>query len=245
MQLILNEFGGTRKQELKDFHALFVRIIARLEDIYQVRPFNQQTAQSLTELFALVQATQPRTIFELGAGSRSSTIALSLAATRISPSPLIFSLDVAPINFRSLTTTHFPDLRFASVHDIALEATQFSIPHKWGQPIFMLYDAHDDDLPGIKIFPHASTTWFPAMPGAVIAVHDCSVYPEPQPDLPQPYHQAVYAPDVTIAGYGEVPGLVEFLHDKKLALGLPGREMELLGIGGEGTSLVYFRLPEA
>jgi hypothetical protein len=53
MQLILNEFGSTRKQELKDLHSLFLRIIARLEDIYQVRPFNQQTAQSLTELFAL------------------------------------------------------------------------------------------------------------------------------------------------------------------------------------------------
>src|SRR5262245_45252233 len=83
MQLILNEFGSTRKQELKDVHSLFLRVIARLEDIYQVHPFNQQTAQSLTELFALVQATQPRTIFELGAGSRSSTLALSLAVARM------------------------------------------------------------------------------------------------------------------------------------------------------------------
>jgi hypothetical protein len=245
MQLILNEFGGPRKQELKDIHSLFLRIIARLEEIYQVRPFNQQTAQSLTELFALVQAMQPRTIFELGAGSRSSTLALSLAAARMSTRPPIFSLDVAPVDFQSLATTHFPELRFAPVHDITMEATRFSIPLKWDHPIFMLYDAHEDDLPGVKIFPHAKTGWFPAMPGAVIAVHDCSVYPELQADLPQPYHQAVYAPDVTLAGYGEVPGLVEFLHEKALPLGLPGREMELLGIGGEGTSLVYFRLPES
>lgn len=82
------------------------------------------------------------------------------------------------------------------------------------------------------------------MPGAVIAVHDCSVYPEPQADLGQPYHQAVYAPAVTLAGYGEVPALVDFLHQKALSLGFPGREMEVLGIGGKGTSLVYFRLPE-
>jgi hypothetical protein len=68
--------------------------------------------------------------------------------------------------------------------------------------------------------------------------------PEPQADLGQPYHQAVYAPDVTLAGYGEVPALVDFLHQKALSLGFPGREMEVLGIGGEGTSLVYFRLPE-
>jgi hypothetical protein len=45
-------------------------------------------------------------------------------------------------------------------------------------------------------------------------------------------------------GYGEVPGLVAFLRKNAIPLGLPGREMEALGIGGEGTSLVYFRLPE-
>jgi hypothetical protein len=152
MQSILDEFRGSRKQELKDVYSLFLRIIARLEDIYQVRPFNQQTAQSLTELFALVQATQPRTIFELGAGSRSSPLALSLAAARMSPRPTIFSLDVAPVDFKSLTKTHFPDLRLAPVHDVAMEATRFSIPQKWEHPIFMLYDAHNDDLPGIKSF---------------------------------------------------------------------------------------------
>ena len=47
MQLILNEFGGPRKQELKDIHALFLRIIARLEDIYQVRPFTKNHTESL------------------------------------------------------------------------------------------------------------------------------------------------------------------------------------------------------
>jgi hypothetical protein len=55
MELILDEYRGARQQELKEIHALFVQIIALLEDIYQVRPFNQQTAQSLTELFALVR----------------------------------------------------------------------------------------------------------------------------------------------------------------------------------------------
>jgi hypothetical protein len=245
MRLILDEFAGARKQELQTIHSLFVRIIARLEDTYQVRPFNQQTAQSLTELIALVQATKPQTIFELGAGSRSSTIALAFAAMRTAYTPPIFSLDVAPVDFKSFATTHFPDLRLAPVHDIAMEATRFRIPDKWEHPILMLYDAHDDDLPGIKIFPHARTVWFPAMPDAVIAVHDCSVYAEPQADLAEHYHQAEYAPGVTLIGYGEVPGLVAFLRDRGLLLGLPGREMEALGIGGEGTSLVYFRLPRS
>lgn len=223
-------------------HALFRRIIARLEDIYQIRPFNQQTAQSLTELFGLVQAAQPRTIFELGAGTRSSTLALSLAAAQMSPSPPIFSLDVAPVSFRTLTKRHFPDLRFAPVHDITMEATRFRIPDQWTHPIFMLYDAHDDDLPGIKIFPHAARLWFPVLSGALVAVHDCSVYPEPQTDLAPHYHQAVYASDVTLVGYGEVPDLVAFLREQALPLGLPGREMETLQVGGEGTSLVYFQL---
>jgi hypothetical protein len=125
-----------------------------------------------------------------------------------------------------------------------MEATQFSIPQNWEHPIFMLYDAHDDDLPGIKIFPHARSAWFPNMPGAVIAVHDCSVYSSLQTELPPTYHQAVYTPDVTIVGYGEVPGLVQFLHANKIPLGLPGKEMQQLGVGSEGTSLVYFQLPK-
>jgi hypothetical protein len=244
MQIIRDEWG-TKTQELTDIHSTFVHIIGRFEDIYNVRPFNQQTAQSLTELFALVHAVRPRTIFELGAGSRSSTVALSLAAARLPRPPSIFSVDVAPADFGSLAAVNFPDLRFAPVEDIAMEATGFRIPETWEHPIFMLYDAHDHDIAGIEIFPHARDAWFPAMASAVVAVHDCSVYETIRPDLPAPYHQAVYAPDVTLAGYGEVPGLVTFLHDRSLALGLPGREMETLGVGGEGTSLIYFRLPQS
>src|SRR5262245_35009857 len=243
MQAILDEFGGPRKGELRAIHSLFVRVIEQFEEIYQVRPFNQQTAQSLTELFALVQALKPSTIFELGAGSRSSTVALALAAGRLPHRPPTFSLDVAPVNFRSFRRTHFPDLPLAPVHDIAIEATRFRIPTKWEHPILMLYDAHDDDLPGIKIFAHAKNAWFPVMPDALIAVHDCSVYPAPQTGLADYYHQAEYASGITLVGYGEVPGLVTFLRERALPLGLPGREMEALGIGGEGTSLVYFRLP--
>jgi hypothetical protein len=243
MQAILDEFAGPRRRELEEAHSLFSRVIAQLEEIYEVRPFNQQTAQSLTELFALVQACKPRTIFELGAGSRSSTIALALAAQGLAHRPPTFSIDVAPVDFRSFSRTHFRRLRLAPVHDIATEATRFRIPKEWQHPILMLYDAHDDDLPGIKIFPHAMSAWFPSMSGALIAVHDCSVYPAPQQGLADFYHQAVYAPEITLVGYGEVPGLVEFLREQALPLGLPGREMEALGIGGEGTSLVYFRLP--
>ncbi len=244
MQLILKEFGGARKQELQETYSLFKGVISRLESVYNVRPFNQQTAQSLTELFALVQAVRPRTIFENGAGSRSSTIALAMAAAQLSPPPTILSIDIAPVPFDSFARTHFPDLQFGPVHDIAIEATQFQIPEGCAPPVFMLYDAHDDDLPGIKIFPHARRAWFPTLRGAVVAVHDCSVYPEPQIGLDS-YCQAVYRPGVTLVGYGEVPQLVEYLQEKAIPLELPGAEMQVLGIGGEGTSLVYFQLPES
>ncbi|MCI0722810.1 MAG: hypothetical protein L0338_28145 [Acidobacteria bacterium] len=243
MQLIREEFGGSRRSELDTAYRTFKEVISRLERIYNVRPFAQQTAQSLAELYALTKAIRPSTIFELGAGSRSSTIALAMAATHVQPIPRILSLDIAPVDFPSLVRTHFADFKFAPVQDIKMEATQFHIPPDWGKRVFMLYDAHDDDLPGLAIFPHARDSWFPAMPGAFIAVHDCSTYPRPQTGLAEHYHQAVYSPEITIVGYGEVPGLVAYLLEKDLGLGLPGKEMDALGIGGEGTSLIYFQLP--
>jgi len=159
-----------------------------------------------------------------------------------SPRPII-SVDVNPSDFTQFAATHFPELRLAQVTDVCAEATAFRIPTNCGARVLMLYDAHDDDLPGIKIFPHARDVWFPAMPGAVIAVHDCSVFPQPQTNLESFYHQAVYDADVTLVGFGEVPGLVQYLREQRLGLGLPGREMETLRVGGEGTSLVYFHLP--
>lgn len=243
MHLIVDHFTGRRCAELQDAHRQFKCIIAQLEEIYQVRPFNQQTAQSLTELYALVRAVEPTTIFEIGAGSRSSTIALALAAARFpSPTPIV-SIDVNPSDFSQFAKTHFPELRLAPVRDVCTEATQFHIPANCGERVFLLYDAHDDDLPGIKIFPHARKAWFPTMPGALVAVHDCSVFPQPQSNLESRYHQAVYSDEITLVGFGEVPRLVRYVRDENLVLGLPGREMHALGIGGEGTSLIYFQLP--
>jgi len=243
MHLIQDHFAGSRQTELKDAHQQFKRIISRLEEIYNVRPFNQQTAQSLTELFGLVLAINPTTILEVGAGSRSSTIALAMAAARLSRVPRLMSIDVNPGNFTHFANSQFPQLQLAPVEDVCVEATQFRIPSNCGERIFMLYDAHDDDLPGVKIFPHARRTWFPEMSRAVVAVHDCSVSPQPQEGLASYYQQAVFSSEVTLVGFGEVPGLVEYLHEQKLTLGLPGRELQSLQVGGEGTSLIYFQLP--
>jgi hypothetical protein len=243
LQLILNYFAERKRAVLEDAHREFKRIIAQLENIYNVRPFNQQTAQSLTELFALVLAVHPATILELGAGSRSSTIALALAAATFPLPPRIISIDINPGDFTRFAKTHFPHLRLAPVEDVCAEATEFRIPPSCAEPVFMLYDAHDEDVPGIKIFPFARQVWFPEMPGAVVAVHDCSVFPQPQEGLASYYHQAVFSPEVTLVGFGEVPGLVQYLQENELTLGLPGREMQALQIDGEGTSLIYFQLP--
>ena len=243
MQIILDKFGSNGTDELVAAHCMFQKIIARLEEIYNLRPFNQQTAQSLTELYALVKAVRPTTIFELGAGTRSSTLALAIAAAQLDQSCSIVSVDIAPVDFPTFVHQHFSDLALAPVKDVAMDATKFEIPPEWEGQVLMLYDAHDDDLPGVKIFPHAHEKWFPQLPGAIVAVHDCSVFSQPQSALASYYSQAAYSPEINIVGFGEVPALVEYLKRQNLTLGLPGRELEKLGIRGEGTSLIYFRLP--
>src|SRR5437667_437757 len=116
----------------------------------------------------------------------------------------------------------------------------YNIRPEWGGRVLMLYDAHDDDLLGVKIFPYACEKWFPELPGAVVAVHDCAIFTQPQTSLASYYYQAAYSPEINIVGFGEVPALVEYLKEKNLVLGLPGEEMRRLGIQGEGTSLIYF-----
>jgi hypothetical protein len=148
------------------------------------------------------------------------------------------------VDFQSLTKTHFPDDRFAPVHDIAMEATRFIIPHNWEHPIFMLYDAHDNDLPGIKNLSPRDKLMVSCDARCSHRGARLQRISGTASELAPPYHQAVYAPDVTLAGYGEVPAFGRFSPSEDVDSGFPGREMEVLGIGGEGTSLVYFRLPE-
>jgi hypothetical protein len=219
-------------------------VIRRLEDIYNVRPFNQQTAQSLTELYLLVNACQPRTILELGAGTRSSTLALAAATATLSSKCKIYSLDISPISFQEFRTQHFSDLKFGPVTDIQENAVNFLIPAKWKRPLFILYDAHDDDIPGSIISSHAIDHWFPHLSGQVVAVHDCSVFSADYAEsFANHYTDAVHFSGRRVVGFREVTPLVRWMNDRRVDLHRPGDELKELGFEGHDSSLIYFLVP--
>ena len=78
-----SEFAAsTGRKLIAEKLEFFQQIINDLENIYSKRPFDQQNAASLLQLWLLVNYVRPRSIFELGTGSRASTIALALGALR-------------------------------------------------------------------------------------------------------------------------------------------------------------------
>jgi hypothetical protein len=217
----------------------FDLVISKLEDIYDRRPFNQQTTQSLTELFLLVKILNPSTVFEVGCGTRSSTIALSLPLN----AP-VYSIDISPVDFDALMKTNFPGLSYSPVRSIATNAVDFKIPKEWKGPIFTLYDAHDDDLPGVKIFEYALKEWFSRLRGSVVAFHDCSVsdhlieYP-----ASSTHHSARHFSGRYINGYGEVIPMVEWMNKNEIDFYRPGDDLKALGFGGHDSSLICVGIP--
>lgn len=231
------------RQTLATKFELFQRIIAKLEDIYAIRPFNQQTPQSLLELWALATTTRPRTIIELGAGSRSSTLALALAAADI-PGCTVQSIDIAPADFSYLSRTYFGELRFGPVLDNAVDASTFEIPATWPRPILMLYDAHDGDIPGVVISRHAIANWFPKLASQTIAVHDCSVFTGDDGTVyPPPHVKAIHWSGRAIVGYAEVPPLVDWMNRERVDFWRPGDALESFGLPGHDSSLIAFTAP--
>jgi hypothetical protein len=221
---------------------LFENVIARLEEIYDIRPFEQQSAQSLLELWLLVVTTRPRTVFELGCGMRASTIALALAAAE-APACCVRGVDRDPMDFPSFATRHFPDLRFGPVLDAAIDATDFEIPDWWPRPIFMFYDAHDGGIPGKVISQHAIARWFPKLAGQTVAIHDCCVA---SPDFvlpPGSYNEATHWSGRRVAGFGEVQHLVEWMNRGRIDFWRPGDELEKLGLGGNDSCLIALTIP--
>ena len=215
---------------------------AKLEDIYDIRPFDAQSAQSLLELWLLVMTIRPRTVFELGCGMRSSTIALALAAAEV-PDCRVCGVDIAPIDFPALARQHFPDLRFGPVVDTAVEATAFEIPDQWPRPILMLYDAHDGGVPGKIISRHAIAKWFPKLTGQTVAIHDCLVV---SPDFVLPgerFAKAMHWSGSCLAGFGEVQHLVEWMNREHIDFWRPSDELEQLGLPGDDSCLIALTLP--
>ena len=222
--------------------AHFGNIIKRFEDIYGMRPFNQQTAQSLLELWALSIAIRPKTIVEIGAGSRSSTIALALAAAEI-PECVVRSIDIAQRDFDVFARSNFPDLRFARVEDIVAEASSFEIPEEWPRPLFMLYDAHDGDLEGKIISRQAIDRWFPKLGGQTIAIHDCSVWASADAGICVPPHvKAIHWSGRPVVGYAEVIPLIDWMNRERIDFWRPGDELAELGLPGEDSSLIALKI---
>ena len=242
--LILDNYRGDGRSLITQKLHVFQDVIRKLEEIYGVRPFQHQTAQSLTELYLLVLALQPRTVFELGAGSRSSTLALAAASATLSRECRIFSVDISPIPFKAFVDQHFPGIRFGPVTDIQQNAVNFLIPGRWKFPLLMLYDAHDDDVPNSIISSHAIAHWLPRLSGQVVAMHDCSVFPANYTgSFASSYTEAVHFSGRKVVGFAETAPLVAWMNERQVDFCRPGDELQELGFEGHDSSLIYFTVP--
>ena len=189
-----------------------------------------------------MSSIRPKTVFELGCGMRSSTIALALAAAEV-PGCRVCGVDIAPIDFPSFASQHFPDLRFGPVVDTAVEATAFEIPDHWPRPILMLYDAHDGGVPGKIISRHAIAKWFPKLAGQTVAIHDCLVV---SPDFVLPgerFAKAMHWSGRCIAGFAEVQHLMEWMNRERIDFWRPDDELAQLGLTGRDSCLIALTLP--
>ncbi len=243
---IKNTYGNeSGKQIIRYAVPIFREFISRLESIYNVRPFNQQSAGSLLELYLLTLAITPKTIVEIGTGTRSSTLALALAAGQLTTPSTIYGIDISPGDFGKLTRTYFPDFRFGRVNDLSLNLADFDIPADWDRPLLMLYDAHDNDIPGVVISSHAIAHWFPKLQGQVVMVHDCSVYPADQVlHLDGEHVSARHFSGRQVAGFFEVEPIVQWMNANSVPLNCPGDELVDLGFERLDSSLIYFSVPQ-
>ena len=230
---------------IKDALDIFQEFIHWLEEIYNVRPFNQQSVGSLLEMFLLTLTTQPKTVIEIGTGTRSSTLALALATEQLPAHCIIYGINIAPSDFKNLTKAYFPEYKFGQVVDITMDLADFDVPDEWERPILMLYDAHDDDIPGVVISEHAVRNWFPKLRGQVIMVHDCSVYPaDLQLEIPSTHTSVVHFSGRRVIGFHEVDTLVAWLNDMIINFYRPGDELVAMGFEELSSSLIYFTLPK-
>ncbi len=239
-----SEFAAsTGRQLIAEKLEFFQQIINDLENIYSKRPFDQQNAASLLQLWLLVNYVRPRSIFELGTGSRASTIALALGAAQL-PGCTVFGVDTAPRDFRAFAAAHFPGLVFGPVLDTAVEATTFLIPDDWPRPILMFYDAHDGGIPGKVISQHAISNWFSKLPGQTIAIHDCVVVPRDfRNEYGPPYVEAIHWSGQKIIGFPEAGPIVEWMNRERIEFLRPAEELAKLDIQMPESYLLVLTVP--
>jgi len=217
----------------------FDHIIKVLEDFYNIRPFAQQSSQSLAELYLLAKGFKPGTIIEIGCGTRSSTIALSLAVRELGNCEF-FGVDISPINFPSIMAKVLPDVPFVNPIDIIQDASKFMLDPSWPRPLFLFYDAHDQDIPGVVISDHAIKEWFPLMEGGLIAFHDFSV--SDYSGVDKDHKEAQHFSGLYLKGFDEVIPLTDWMNDKRIPFYRPGDELLEMGFDGSKSSLIYVRL---
>jgi hypothetical protein len=239
-----SEFAAsTGRKLIAEKLEFFQQIINDLENIYSKRPFDQQNAASLLQLWLLVNYVRPRSIFELGTGSRASTIALALGAAQL-PGCTVFGVDTAPRDFRAFAAAHFSGLVFGPVLDTAVEATTFLIPDDWPRPILMFYDAHDGGIPGKIISRHAISNWFSKLSGQTIAIHDCLVVPRhAEVEYGNPYIEAIHWSGQKITGFPEVEPIVEWMNRERIEFWRPGEKLATLGLQMPDSYLLALTVP--
>ncbi len=195
-------------------------------------------------MFLVTLAIQPKTIIEIGTGTRSSTLALALASSLL-PSPCtVFGVDIQPVNFNELIHNHFREFKFGKVENIITDLTKFFIPETWERPLLMLYDAHDFDLPGSIISTHALHNWFPDLASQVVMIHDFSVVSaDREYTLDSEHISADHHSGIRIVGYHEVNPLIQWMNKKKIPLDDPLSDLYDLGFNDLSSSLLCFNVP--
>ncbi len=236
------------RQIIEQQHRLFRRL---LEELNHSGVEILQNPWDMASLALLVRMVRPKTIVEIGSGSRASTLALASSAAGLNNGCRLLGIDILPHrSFTALCSGAFPDLPCCPVNDVQMDARLFEIDGDLANPVLMFYDVHD--VPGEPpISQHAINRWFPRLSGETVAVHDCI---PARADFPRALHgEKVLADDrmfgflarhfsgKNFVGYAEMPVLIEYLNDRQQDILLATDDWRAMGYPDASTSVSYFR----
>lgn len=246
--LIFNNYNRPEARlYIKETIDRFQSILSKYESVYN-RKQAEQNVYSLTALYLLVKIIKPKTILEVGCGLRYSTIALSLAAAELNYDLKIFGVSIDMSNFNAFMVLNFPDMKYVPVTDFQMNAIDFSIDDKWEKPIFVFYDAHDDNKLG-KISHHAINNWFPKLSNQYIALHDFGVSCNTTDSIAEGQVSKAHFSGQILYGYPEAPVFVDWMNKNTVRFSQVDEEFRKIGFpikskeSDSGTGLIYFNIP--